>query len=136
MVGQHHGEHLQHGAVLAGAGAGVHVTDCGLTWMVSRWSLLSQMIRDSFTFLISASWSPVKEEGQPPFSYQNLVSITPTYEPITIYTLDDCGSDLSPCLKLWKDLPMMQARVGPTMAPGLGTSLTPADQRSISSGLE
>ena len=49
-------------------------SDCGLTWMVSRWSLLSQMIRDSFTFLISASWSPVKEEGQPPFSYQNLVS--------------------------------------------------------------
>ena len=79
-----------------------------------RLSLLSQRIRDSFTFLISASWWTVKEEGQPPFSYQNL----------------------SPNLMLWKDLAITQANVGPTKAPGSGVSVIPADQRSISAGLE
>ena len=82
------------------------------TCTVSKSSLLSQRTLDSLTRLISASCSRVKDEGQPPFSYQNL----------------------SPCLKLWNCLPMRQARVGPTILPGRGLSVMPADHRSISSG--
>merc|ERR1719189_2047974 len=82
------------------------------TCTVSKSSLLSQRTLESFTLLISASCSRVKDDGQPPFSYQNL----------------------SPCLKLWNCFPMRQARVGPTMLPGSGLSVIPADHRSISSG--
>merc|ERR1711970_955368 len=73
---------------------------------------LSQRTRDNLTLLISANCSRVKEDGQPPFSYQNL----------------------SPYLKLWNCLPTMQAKVGPTMEPGRGLSVTPAVHKSISSG--
>ena len=83
-----------------------------VTWTVSRSSLLSHRTRDSLTRLISASCSRVKEEGQPPFSYQNL----------------------SPWRKLWNCLPIRQAKVGPTMLPGSGLSVMPADHRSMSSG--
>ena len=38
-------------------------------------------------------------------------------------------------LKLWNCLPMMQAKVGPTMDPGRGTSEMPADHMSMSSTL-
>lgn len=86
--------------------------DVRLTCTVSKSSLLSQRTLDSLTRLISANCSRVKDEGQPPFSYQNL----------------------SPCLKLWNCLPMRQARVGPTILPGSGLSVMPADHRSISSG--
>merc|ERR1719189_887508 len=82
------------------------------TWTVSKSSLLSQRTLDSLTLLISASCSRVKDEGQPPFSYQNL----------------------SPNLKLWNCLPIRQAKVGPTILPGSGLSVIPADQRSRSSG--
>ena len=78
------------------------------TWTVWRLSLLSQRILDSLTFLISSSCSREKEDGKLEFSYQNL----------------------SPNLMLWNDLPITQAKVGPTREPGRGISVIPADQRS------
>ena len=43
-------------------------------------------------------------------------------------------TNLSPNLKLWNCLPIRQANVGPTILPGRGLSVMPADQRSRSSG--
>ena len=63
--------------------------------MLSMSSELSQMTRDSRTFLSSVSCSMVKEDGHPLFSYQKR----------------------SPNRKLRNWRPMMQAKVGPTMAP-------------------
>ena len=104
-------------------------------------------MEESFTRRISASWgfvrsvrgsnscqnptcSWVKEDGQPPPSYQNL---SPYLEEAEFQrTVSLIGHNY---LKLWNCLPMMQAKVGPTMEPGRGRSLMPAVHRSMSSGL-
>ena len=71
------------------------------TWIVSMSSALSQKIRESRTFRISASCSRVKEDGQPEFSYQKR----------------------SPARKWLNWRPIMQAKVGPTIAPKCYTGL-------------
>ena len=131
-----------------------------VTCILSMSSELSQKIVDSFTFLISFNcnhnrlsgkvslgniWNLLYgERGRPawafvPISVSKPDGKVPKYLIFTALQPNIYSSDTNVIavlnLKLWNCLPMMQAKVGPTMEPGRGSSLTPAVHRSMSSGL-
>ena len=89
-----------------------------------------------FYFFDLRTCSIVKEDGQPEPSYQYLSpNLMERHPNIFSSSTSHTNVIVMTNLKLWNCLPMMQAKVGPTMEPGRGSSLIPAVHKSMSSGL-